>query len=579
MPEVKSWMQKRVYTPELISLAREILTDVMNGMDVLDAIRRHPPGTGGHVAKHVLVHTYHALVTSGELQADDTLLARIRMKPIRTLSGVTTVTILTKPYPCPGNCIFCPTEACEPKSYLSDEPGARRALQNHFDPFLQITTRLQALQAVGHPVDKVELLVLGGTFSAYQQRYQQWFIEECFRALNQDILPLEPGKDFDLESLEKIIPADPAPDYVPSPQTLELLHQENEISKHRNVGLVLETRPDEITYEELAWMRFLGATKIQMGAQSLDDHILQLNQRGHSVADTQRAVLRARAAGYKVVLHWMPNLLGATPESDLEDFRKLWGDHAHAGGLCPDEIKIYPTQLLQNTGLYDYWERGEYHPYSEQDLINLIASAKAMIPPYCRVNRVIRDIPSTNVVAGNRRTSLRQDAILEMNRRGTRCNCIRCREIRGETIDPQDLSLQLFNYFPAAQNSEASSEEIFISYVTPQDKISGYLRLSIPLQIDPCRDAALPDLANSAIIREIHVYGQALGIGLERSGAAQHIGLGSRLIIEAERIAREKNIKKMAVISAVGTRGYYRSRGFQDGKLYQIKVLDNHAES
>jgi elongator complex protein 3 len=546
---------------------------VMAGMDVLDAIRRHPPVAGGHIAKHILVYCYNSMVASGELEADDALLARIRMKPVRTLSGVTTVTILTKPYPCPGQCIFCPTEACEPKSYLSDEPGARRALQNQFDPYQQITTRLKALQAVGHPTDKIELLILGGTFSAYPRRYQQWFVEECFRAMNERQLPTGIGADFDYPALEHLIPANPADEYTPRPEALADLQHENEDSPHRNVGLVLETRPDEITYPELAWMRTLGTTKLQMGAQSLDDQILKLNKRGHTASATLQAVNRARAGGFKIVLHWMPNLLGATPASDLVDFRKMWGDAMNVGGLCPDEIKIYPTQLLQNTELYGFWQRGEYKPYTEQELIELLAQAKALIPPYCRVNRVIRDIPSTNVVEGNRRTSLRQDILAEMARHGAHCNCIRCREVRGEKINMDELILRVDAYQPASLPGQAASSERFLSFVTPQDKIAGYLRLSLPTLVEPERDQALPDLAGSAIIREIHVYGQALGIGAEKHGATQHSGLGTRLIESACEMAHEAGFSRLAVISAIGTRMYYRSRGFSDGSLYQVRIL------
>jgi elongator complex protein 3 len=379
--------------------------------------------------------------------------------------------------------------------------------------------------------------------------------------------------DFNLEDLEKLIPTDPLEDYRPDPDRLRKLHQENEDSPHRNVGLVFETRPDEITYEELAWLRFLGATKLQMGAQSLDDRILKLNRRGHTVQATFRAVAKARAAGFKVVLHWMPNLLGATPESDLEDFARLWGEPSGNGGLCPDEIKIYPTQLLESAELYQYWQRGEYHPYTEQDLIYLLADVKALIPTYCRVNRVIRDIPSTNVVAGNRRTSLRQDALLEMSRRGTQCRCIRCREVRDEKFDSDLFVLKDEPYQPAVVDQEASSEEHFISFVTPDDKIAGYLRLSLPLSIDNVRNVALPDLAGCAVIREIHVYGQALGIGSEKEGAAQHIGLGTKLIEEAVRISSDRGFNNLAVISAVGTRNYYRSRGFKDGIIYQIRNI------
>lgn len=570
----RKWLDQRNYTPEILELARLIIEEVKTGKEVQDSIRKHPISAGGHVAKHTLVFAYRQIVESGDWEEDPELLAKIRMKPIRTLSGVTTVTVLTKPYPCPGKCIFCPTETCEPKSYLSDEPGARRALQNHFDPFLQVTTRLQALHSVGHPVDKIELLILGGTFNAYPKRYQQWFVEECFRAMNQGEIPRSSGVDRDIQFDSSLQPANPAGEYTPSQPVLKGLLKQNEMALHRNVGLVLETRPDEITYAELAWMRSLGATKLQMGAQSLNDDILKLNQRGHTNRDTLQAVNRARASGYKIVLHWMPNLLGATPEGDVQDFHKMWGNLEGKGGLCPDEIKIYPTQLLESAELYQYWQRGEYHPYTEDQLIHLLADVKAMVPRYCRVNRVIRDIPSTHVVEGNRRTSLRQDALLEMSRRGVNCQCIRCREVRGEKIEVDQLSLVDLEYFPASLPGEASSKEHFLSFVTPADRIVGYLRLSIPLSKEPELASHLSDLTGTAIIREVHVYGQALKVGSGQPGAAQHIGLGTRLIDEAVRISLLAGFDKLAVISAVGTREYYRSRGFEDGSLYQIRRIN-----
>jgi len=569
----KKWMEQRNYTPEVLDLARLILTDVVRGVPVQDAIRKHPIPSQGHVAKHTLVYAYRRMVEMGEWEEDPDLLARIRMKPIRTLSGVTTVTVLTKPYPCPGKCIFCPTEECEPKSYLSDEPGARRALQNHFDPYLQVTTRLQALHSVGHPVDKIELLILGGTFNAYPRRYQHWFVEECFRAMNQAELPEASGADHDFDLSNPLSPSNPPEGYSADPAGFAALLKGNETARHRNVGLVLETRPDEITYRELAWMRSLGCTKLQMGAQSLDDEILRLNQRGHTSLETLQAVNRARAAGFKVVLHWMPNLLGATPEKDVEDFRKLWGDKAGNGGFCPDEIKIYPTQLLESADLYQYWLRGEYHPYTEDQLVHLLADVKAMVPRYCRVNRVIRDIPSTHVVEGNRRTSLRQDALLELTRRGQSCQCIRCREVRGEKIESDSLRLTDLKYLPSAIEGQAASEEHFLSFVTPEDRITGYLRLSIPKHAEIERDAHLSELAGSAIIREVHVYGQSLRVGSDQAGAAQHIGLGTKLIEEAVRITQNAGFSRLAVISAVGTRGYYRSRGFEDGLLYQVRPI------
>jgi len=524
------WLESRLYTPEKMALARKILEEVRLGRDVVDAMRRNPLPDGGYLGKQFLVAAYRDLIERREWQPDTNLLARIRMKPVRTLSGVTTVTVLTKPYPCPGQCVFCPTDIRMPKSYVPDEPGARRALQHEFDPYNQVESRIEALEAIGHPAEKVELLILGGTWTAYRRDYQEWFIKRCFDAFN--------GAES---------------------ASLEEAFSLNEIAGHRNVGLVIETRPDEVNSGEIAWLRRLGVTKIQMGAQSLDDHILELNQRGHTVEQTRKAVALLRAAGFKIVLHWMPNLLGATLDSDRKDFSQLWQD------ICPDEIKIYPNQLLRETNLYEIWLEGKYHPYSSQDLVVLIADVKETIPRYCRVNRVVRDIPSTYVVDGNKRTSLRQDIQRELHRRGTRCQCVRCREVRNQSVDVGQLILDDQVY------QAGGALEHFISFVTPEDKLAGFLRLSLPGSDAP--KTGLKDLGGAALIREVHVYGQSLAVGEEQGGAAQHVGLGKSLIDVAERIADENGYQRMAVISAVGTRRYYLQRGFKRGDLYMVKDL------
>jgi elongator complex protein 3 len=530
--EREQWVKSQQYTPEMLREARIVLEEVRQGAAVERALRRHPNPQGGYLAKHVLVAAYRKMVETGEWAPDPGLLECIRMKPVRTLSGVSTVTVLTKPYPCPGKCIFCPTDVRMPKSYLPDEPGARRGLEHNFDPFGQVSSRLQALKAVGHPTDKVELLILGGSWCAYRRDYHEWYIKRCFDALNE----------VESDSLEQA----------------QLL---NETAENRNVGLVIETRPMDITPVELRWLRKLGVTKLQMGAQSLDDHILELNQRGHCVADTHRAVALLRAAGFKVVLHWMPNLLGASLDSDRVDFTRLWDD------LCPDEIKIYPTQLLANSDLYAYWQRGEYTPYTTDELVHLIADIKPTIPRYCRVNRVVRDIPSVNVVEGNKRTSLRQDVQQQLKHRGTRCQCIRCREVKKQAVQAESLHLEDLVY------QAGGAEEHFLSFVTPDDLLAGFLRLSLPSETSP--GTGLDDLPGAAIIREVHVFGQSLAMGAEKDGAAQHAGLGTELLQRAEAIAIQNGFKRLAVISAIGTRLYYLERGFERGELYLLKSLNN----
>ncbi len=536
----EAWRNAKKYSTEEKSIARLVLEEIQNGEAVMKAIHKYPLPAGGYIAKHALIAQYHELVKDGTYSFDPAFLVKIRMKPIRSLSGVTTVTVLTKPYPCPGKCIFCPDDEELPKSYLREEPGAARAFENQFDPYLQVVSRLSSYEATGHPISKIELLILGGSWTAYEVEYQSWFIQRCLDAMN--------GKDStSLEEAQKI----------------------NETSSHRNVGLVVETRPDMITPEALASFRKMGVTKVQIGAQSFDDQILALNQRGHTAAATLRATALMHAAGFKIVMHWMPNLMGATLDSDHSDFRKMWED-----GYCPDELKIYPTQLVENSQLYRYWQKGQYKPYATQQLIQLIADLKPGIPEYCRVNRVIRDIPSTYIVDGNKRSSLRQDIQHELALRGERCRCIRCREIRGKQISEETLELKDFIYHPHY------SEEHFLQYCTPDDHLAGYLRLSFPelssnegQTIYEEIHRQIPELRGCAIIREVHIYGQSLQFGKEKSGAAQHVGLGSSLIEKAVELCRERGIKKLAVIAAIGTRQYYYERGFKGGKLYMIRQV------
>ncbi|MCZ2123731.1 MAG: tRNA uridine(34) 5-carboxymethylaminomethyl modification radical SAM/GNAT enzyme Elp3 [Anaerolineales bacterium] len=539
------WKKINALTPQKLDLARRILNEIRAGQDVLSALRKTPLPNGGYLNKAALVAAYNAMVADGSLEANPALLERIRMKPMRTLSGVTTVTVLTKPYPCPADCIFCPTDARMPKSYLPDEPGAMRALEHKFDPYTQVASRIQALKNLGHPTDKIELLILGGTWSSYRRDYQEWFIKRCFDALN--------------EINEERFQAEPQDRAAHPDFELAQTQTRNETSAHRNVGLVIETRPNEINLDEIHWLRHLGVTKVQLGAQSFDDHILEINKRGHDVERTRQAVTLLRAAGFKIVLHWMPNLLGATPQTDREDFAKLWVD------FCPDEIKIYPNQLLANAELYQYWQRGEFQPYTTPELVDLIADIKPSIPRYCRVNRIIRDIPGNNVVAGNTRTSLRQDVQAELQKRGTKCACIRCREVKGKTVELNSLQLHDQIY------SAGKAEEHFISFVTQEDGLAGFIRLSLPTKESPATDLA--DLQNAALIREVHVYGQSLAVGAEKSGAAQHVGLGTRLLEEAEAIAKQNGFEKIAVISAIGTRGYYLDRGFERGEYYLVKHI------
>jgi len=493
-------------------------------------LQRHPRPGGDSFSKWQLLHSYRELCQRAGHDPDPEMVRRLRTKPIRTLSGVAPVAVLTAPYPCPGTCIFCPHVEGQPSSYLPDEPGALRAADHTFDPFDQVTARIQSLRNVGHPVDKIELLILGGTWSAYPEDYQLWFVRRCLEALEGD------GGRGGAE--------------------LAAVQRRNETAPHRCVGLVVETRPDWITPAEVRRLRWLGVTKVQVGVQSLDDAILERNCRGHDVAASRRALRLLRLAGFKIVVHWMPNLLGATPESDRADFRRLWDDPA----LRPDELKIYPTALLADTVLYEHWQRGAYTPYDEETLVRLLSDCKVLIPPYCRVNRLMRDIPAPNIVAGVKKSNLRQIVRRAMRKEGQACHCIRCREVRGQTIDEDTLRLDRVEYATDA------TTELFLQYVTPQDRVAGFLRLSLPRAEPP-----IEELVGCAVIREVHVYGPALELDTAQPGAAQHVGLGTRLLEEAGRLAREAGYGRLAVIAAVGTRPYYRERGFMEGDLYMAK--------
>jgi elongator complex protein 3 len=500
--------------------------------DMARLLRKYPRANG-QFAKDQIVAAYRSFCDAGRLTFDGETLRRLQMKPVRTLSGVATVTVLTKPFPCPGECIFCPTDARMPKSYLADEPGAIRAEYHQFDPFDTTASRLRALDNIGHPTDKIELLILGGTWSYYPLDYQAWFIQRCLDAIN--------GVDS---------------------RSLEEAQRLNETAARRNVGLVIETRPDYVDAAEVRRLRRYGVTKVQLGAQSLDDGILDLNRRGHTAAQTRQAVQLLRAAGFKLHLHWMPNLLGATPESDRADFERLWSDP----GLRPDELKIYPCALVREAELVKWWERGAYRPYTDDELVWLLGECMVCTPPYVRLNRVIRDIPAGHVVAGSTASHLREVGERKLKAEGRACRCIRCREVRGEKVS-QPVSLGVCAY------ETTGGRELFLSADTEAGRLAGFLRLSLPTP-EVVALTEIEELRGAAIIREVHVYGPVVRLGEAATrGEAQHLGLGAQLIREAERRAREAGYGRLAVISAIGTREYYRKQGFERGELYMGKAL------
>ena len=595
----------------LVAILKEIMAmdHRPDGDELSRLLRQHPRKDDKSLhSRTQLVRGYRKFAGKYGLPPyDDEQMYKLRRKPMRTASGVTPVTVLTKPFPCPGECIFCPNDVRMPKSYLSDEPGAQRAEQNSFDPYLQTYSRLQTYHNMGHPTDKIELIILGGTWSFYPETYQIWFVKRIFDALHdfgedidgqaevwaalekgsqlhpthnitsvtvegvsfqrtynqvvQDVYKQEMHRSKELvqEIASGQMARSPIDEYATWDE-LDEAHTYNENADCRVVGLVIETRPDHINEAEVLRIRRLGATKVQIGFQSLNDDVLKANRRGHRVAATRRAVTLLRKAGFKIHAHWMPNLYGSSPELDIADYRKMFSDP----DFRPDELKVYPCSLIESAELMQYFQRGDWQPYTYDELLHVLTNNFKDTPEYCRLTRVIRDIPSTDIVEGNQKTNFRQIVSQTLQKRGEESRDIRAREIRHSRVKADELHRDDLWY------TSGVSDEVFIQYITDERKIAAFLRLSLPT---PGEEALHAELADAAIIREIHVYGQSLGIGDSERGVAQHSGLGKALIEQAEAIAQQRGYARLAVISAIGTRGYYRKRGFTDGQLYQAKRL------
>lgn len=493
-----------------------------------------------------LRNAYEELVGKEPELADRKVESYLNKSRIRSLSGVAVITVLTKPYPCPGKCVYCPTEKDMPKSYLSNEPAAARALACDFDPYRQVERRLRALTENGHPTDKIELIVKGGTWSAYPWSYQQEFIRRCFNACNQQ------GS------------GDRAEDTA---ENLREAQAKNESASHRIIGLTLETRPDRITPAEIARLRELGCTRIELGVQSIDDRKLELCRRGHGSAAAAKATKLLKDAGYKTDYHLMPQLPGSTPENDLAELKNIFSDSRYR----PDMLKIYPCTVIESAELYDWWAKGLYQPYPDGELKEVIIHAKTTVPRYCRLSRIIRDIPSPDIKAGNAVTSLRQQIQREMKERNLRCSCLRCREI-GRNLE----YLKDEPYFFDDTYESSDGKEHFLSMENIQRQaVFAFCRLRLPDTATTQEQLTelMPEIRNCAFIRELHTYGHLVPINTSDPKAAQHKGHGKRLMAEAERIAKQAGYKRMAVISGVGVRGYYRKLGYTLEGTYMIKNL------
>lgn len=453
-------------------------------------------------------------------------------KPTRTLSGVSVIAAMTSPARCPhGTCVPCPGGiAClSPQSYTGREPAALRAGQHNYDPYNQVTARLSQLDEIGHPLDKAELIIMGGTITSRPLGYQHWFIKRCLEAMN----------DY----------PNPPPAGEPGWRSFQDAARANEGSRVRNIGTTFETRPDWCGAKQIETIISLGGTKVELGVQSIRDDVLVRMNRGHTVEDTVKANLRLREAGLKVGFHMMPGLPGTTPEQDLEVFKDLFEDSR----FRPDYLKIYPTLVVERTRLYEQYLRREYEPLSDDEAAELVSRIKELLPRYVRLQRVQRDIPAQLIVAGVKKSNLRQLAGSRLKDRGGRCHCIRCREAGLRGVVEGDFRLKHEAY------EACEAEEHFISFEDEEETTIGFLRMR------------LGD-SKAARVRELHIYGPMVPLGTRKDGW-QHRGFGTRLVEAAEEMARDKEYETLEITSGIGARGYYRKLGYDLKGPYMSKSL------
>ena len=558
-----------------------------------------------------LLSLYYELIEEEVKNSDGSVMVKerkieqiLKRLKVRSNSGVAVVSLLTKPYTCPGRCIYCPTEKNMPKSYLSREPAAARALINRFDPYKQITMRLKALTMNGHPVDKIEMIMIGGTFNFYKKDYQEYFTKEAFRACN-NWKSIEEGREF-LEENHSY--------------SLEELQNINEKAHARIIGLSIETRPDYITPSELKWLRYLGVTKVELGVQHLDDDVLDFNKREMTAESIARGTEMLRDYGFKIVYHMMPNLPGSNPEMDVKMFEELYNSKNHH----PDMMKIYPCMVVRGSLLYKWVTRREieYKAYDDALLTRVLADAESFVPNYTRLIRVIRDIPADYIVIGSKKSNLREDVDKFQKARKIAQVDIRAREIRDTEMDIKDFALTETWY------ETEHGYECFLQFENAkneigENKIAGFLRLRLPnfekiksdtLNINQelttgnkdknnitknnwgldnwykeSEDYARNILINTdaskiddlikdcAFVRELHVYGTLKKVG-EEGSQSQHIGMGKRLLERAEEIVKgdnkyNKKYKRLAIISGVGVREYYKKRGYLLDSTYMVKIF------
>lgn len=464
------------------------------------------------------------------------LIPVLRRKATRALSGVNVVAVMTEPLECPhGRCAFCPggPDDESPQSYTGHEPAAMRGAQNEFDPYRQVRSRVEQLEAIGHTVDKIDLIVMGGTFPASEPEYQRRFIKGCLDGITE----------------------------MPS-TTLEEAKLNAEVSETRNVGITFETRPDQLEPKHIDDMLDLGCTRVEIGVQNVYDDIYELVDRGHTIKQVTDGTTVMKDSGLKICYHMMPGLPGSNMERDLEGFRTIFKNP----DFKPDMLKIYPTLVCEGTKLYDWWKAGEYTPFTNEDGVELITQVKEMIPPWVRVMRVQRDIPIHQISAGITKSHMRDLVKSNLKKHGKHCNCIRCREVGHRQRDGIEIDVDSLRIKHRSYEASGGVEE-FISAEDKNDTLVGFIRLRIPGE-NPHR----PEITSkTGLIRELHVYGRMTPVG-EESNDWQHKGWGEQLMSEAEKTAHEQyDMTNMIVMSALGTKQYYERLGYAKERVYVSK--------
>ena len=541
-----------------------------------------------------ILERYNERIDAGENIENDVFKRILRKRWVRSLSGVSVISLLTKFWGCPGKCVYCPTFEWLPKSYIPHEPAVMRAELNKFDPVLQIHNRLRALEVTGHKIEKNDVRIIGGTWSFYPREYQEDFIKAIYDAFNSydDMKPHIEKTNFEHDRFASFKLKEGFKIY--ESKTLEEAIKRNQSCRCRVIGMAIETRPDWITPEEILRLRRFGVTRVEIGYQTTDDTINELNKRGHGNTESIGATKMLKDAGFKVVAHMMPNLLWSTPQKDISSMKECFENQL----FRPDELKIYPMVVTDMAELTDIWKEGWFSAYDDETLIDLMCELELLVPEYVRINRTYRDIPASEILHWSTLSNLRQLVEDKITAQGKKLTDIRSREIKDKDNDPTKAVLKTYMY-------EASDGiEYFLTYEDATDRtIFSLLRLRIPSSIvasdskqifEMKTDAAksqeenrdsqrvllqsipdyIPELQWAAIIREIHTFGDQLSIGEKWARFGQHIGFGKRLIAEAERIATENhNLQKMAVISGVGVRGYYEKRWYHLEWTYMVKAL------